>query len=222
LNVLEAARAQQGTRVVFSSSCAVYGDNPDLPKTEAMPVNPLSPYAAHKLSGELNASVYAHLYGLETVCLRYFNVYGPRQDPSSPYSGVISIFLTRAAQGHAPTIFGDGNQNRDFIFVEDVVYANLLAAAAAPIGPTVLNIGTGHATSIAQLWDNIRILSGRTITPIFKPPRAGDIRKSVASIDRARTELGFSPKYTFEKGLEITYQWYKKDIWANSNDTALD
>jgi len=209
LNVLEAARRQKVKRVVLSSSCAVYGDDPDMPKREDTVLRPLSPYAVQKLSGEYNAKVFTDLFGLETVCLRYFNVFGPRQDPSSPYSGVISIFLNRAVAGQAPAIYGDGQQYRDFIFVQDVVRANLLAAAAAKATGQRINIGTGRYVTVNDLWKTVAGLAAVVKTPDYLAPRSGDIRESVADISRAGDLLGFAPEFAFEQGLRITYEWYR-------------
>jgi len=208
LFVLEAARQNNVKRVVFSSSCAVYGDDPEVPKHENMNLKPQSPYAVQKLSSEFYARLYLDLYGLETVCLRYFNVYGPRQDPSSPYSGVISIFMTKAASQSPPVIYGNGNQYRDFIFVKDVIRANLLAANTDEARGKILNIGTGGFVRVTQLWEQISRLTGFEIEPEYKPPRAGDILESVADIGFAKKVLGFEPEYSFEKGLEITFNYY--------------
>jgi UDP-glucose 4-epimerase len=210
LNVLESARLQKVNRVVLSSSCAVYGDDPEIPKHEGMLLRPQSPYAVQKLTNELNARLYAELYGLDTVCLRYFNVFGPRQDPSSPYSGVISIFMTRAAAKKAPTIHGDGRQFRDFIYVKDVVQANLLAAASQNTSGDVFNIGTGSHVRIHQLWESIAVLAGTHLSPVFADSRAGDIIESVADIEKAGSRLGFAPKYGFQEGLQKTFSWYCK------------
>lgn len=210
LRVLEAARRNSVKRVVLASSCAIYGDDPVLPKNENMEPKPMSPYAVQKLTGEFYARLYRNLYGLETVNLRYFNVYGPRQDPSSPYSGVISIFLTKAAAGQAPVIYGDGSQYRDFVFVQDVVRANLRAAVAERAVGKFFNVGTGGFIRIKDLWEMISGLAGVSAKPEYKPPRPGDIRESVADIDRARSLLGFNPEYSFEKGLKITHDWYRK------------
>jgi nucleoside-diphosphate-sugar epimerase len=208
LFVLEAARKNRIRRVILASSCAVYGDEPELPKHEDMRLKPQSPYAVQKFSGECYARLYFDLYGVETVSLRYFNVYGPRQDPSSPYSGVISIFMTRASTKKAPVIFGDGNQFRDFIFVKDVVKANLLGANRNKAQGKIFNIGTGKNIRINELWQMIRQLTGNLIEPRYEPARAGDIRESVASIDLAQKDLGFEPEYSFERGLEETFEYY--------------
>lgn len=210
LTVLDAAREKKVRRVVLASSCAVYGDDPTLPKTEAMVPKPLSPYAVQKLGNEYYARVYQDLYGLETVCLRYFNVFGPRQDPSSPYSGVISIFLTRAAEKKQPVIYGGGGQSRDFIFVKDVVKANLLAASTPGVGGNVYNIGTGRAVTVNHLWDRICKLEDLKMDAVHQPARPGDIRHSLADITRAKAALGFSPEYGFDDGLAMTTRWYKK------------
>jgi len=208
LFVLEAARKNNVKRVVLASSCAVYGDDPDLPKREIMNPKPQSPYAVQKLTGEYCARLYFELYGLETVCLRYFNVYGPRQDPSSPYSGVISIFMTKASDGNSPVIYGDGNQYRDFIFVKDVVKANLLAANTSEAKGKIFNIGTGRHVHVNELWEMICQLAGQNIEPKYEKDRPGDIRESVANIDRAKKDLGFKPGYSFEKGLNETFEYY--------------
>lgn len=209
MKVLEAARRAGSRRVVLASSSAVYGDDPQLPKNEQMTPKPLTPYAVQKLTGEYNARLYNNLYGLETVCLRYFNVYGPRQDPSSPYSGVISIFLARAVGNAPPTIYGDGGQFRDFVFVRDVVTANLLAATVSGVGGQVFNIGTGKRVTVNGLWEMVQALGGLSIPARFGPPRAGDIRESVADISRAVKLLGFAPTCGFESGLEKTVSWFK-------------
>ena len=209
LHVLEAARRAGVGRIVFASSCAVYGDLPHLPKRETMETRPLSPYAASKLHGETYASLYSDLYGLETVSLRYFNVYGPKQDPTSPYSGVISIFLDRAVQGKRPTIFGDGEQFRDFVYVADVVEANLLAAYREDIAGAVINIGTGSSVTVNNLWETISQFTGVEGEPERAEERPGDIRESVADISRARELLAYEPQYSFNEGLELTWEWYR-------------
>jgi len=211
LKVFEAARTQNVRRIVFSSSCAVYGDDPVLPKTEDMNPKPTSPYAVHKLTAEHYARVYDELYGLESVSLRYFNVYGPRQDPSSPYSGVISIFMTRAASNQAPVIYGDGNQSRDFVYVKDVVNANLLAADMNHPQGSIFNIGTGNQVRINRLWKLIAALCEKeTPEPRYEPARAGDIVHSYAGMESAGTNLKFNPEISLERGLEMTFEWYKQ------------
>jgi UDP-glucose 4-epimerase len=210
LLVLDAARKKKARRVIFSSSCAVYGDDRRLPKQEDMNPKPQSPYAVQKLAAEYYASVYHALYGLEVAVLRYFNVYGPRQDPSSPYSGVISVFMTKALQQEPAVIYGDGKQSRDFIYVQDVVRANLLAAAARSVGGQIMNIGTGSSVVISELWKAICALSGQNLEPLYAPKRPGDIVESVAGIGSAKALLGFEPEIPFEKGLEATFEWYRK------------
>lgn len=208
LFVLEAARKQGVTRVVLASSCAVYGDDPEIPKHEKLRPKPQSPYAVQKWTNELYARLYADLYGIETVCLRYFNVFGPRQDPNSVYSGVISIFMTRAVAQKSVIIYGDGRQYRDFVFVRDVVRANLLAALEPQASGEVFNIGTGSYVRIDQLWKSISALAGVDTPPVFEAPRAGDIVESVADISKATNCLGFEPVYKFDEGLKRTFAWY--------------
>ena len=209
LNVLEAARAKNVRRVVLASSCAVYGDDPRLPKKETMTPKPESPYAVQKLSAEHYARVYFDLFGLETVSLRFFNVYGPRQDPSSPYSGVISIFMAKAASNQVPVIYGDGNQSRDFVYVKDVVKANLLAAGTDNLAGNVLNIGSGSYVLINRLWELIASLGGQRLAPRYEPARSGDILHSVAGMELTRSILNFKNDFTLEQGLEMTFDWYK-------------
>ena len=211
LNVFEACKRNGAKRVVFSSSCAVYGDAPGLPKREDMLPKPQTPYAVQKLAGEQYASVYNALYDLETVCLRYFNVFGPRQDPSSPYSGVISIFMTKAARRQAPVIYGDGLQTRDFIFVADVVQANLLAAETPEAAGHVFNIGNGGQVSVNRLWEMICEAEGTRIAPEYGPPRSGDILESEADISSAKEMLGFAPRHSVREGLATTGRWYAAD-----------
>lgn len=210
LYVLEAARKKNIKRVVFSSSCAVYGDDPQLPKKETMRLKPCSPYAVQKMTAEQYMRLGYELYGLQAVSLRYFNVYGPRQDPSSPYSGVISIFMKMAVEQKSPIIYGNGDQSRDFVYVTDVVKANLLAAASAQARGQIVNIGTGSSVRINQLWDMICALTGLRIEPKYQPSRAGDIYASLANVEYAKLFLGFEHDYPFEKGLGSTYEWYKQ------------
>jgi nucleoside-diphosphate-sugar epimerase len=212
LIVLDVARRKKVRRVVLASFCAVYGDDPQLPKHEALAPKPCSPYVVQKLTGEYHARLYFELYGLETVCLRYFNVFGPRQDASSPYSGVISLFLTKALRRETPVIFGDGRQSRDFVFVKDVVKANLLAACAPDAAGSVLNVGTGSAVEIRHLWQAICSLCGLSVQPRFAPARPGDILQSVADIRQVHESIGFSPDFSFEAGLEKTLGWYQTEM----------
>ncbi len=210
LKVLEAARQNRVKRVVMASSSAVYGDDPQLPKIESMAAHPLSPYAVQKRTNEHYASLYHRLYGLETVCLRYFNVYGPRQDPASPYSGVISIFMTRASKGSVPVIYGDGRQTRDFVFVKDVVQANLLAASSADAPGHVFNVGTSDSIEINTLWDRIARLAQCELKPEYAPARTGDIVHSLAGIQKARERMDFKPSVSFDEGLSQTFAWYQE------------
>jgi UDP-glucose 4-epimerase len=219
LQVLEASRRSGVRRVVLASSSAVYGDDPRVPKEEGMSMVPLSPYAAQKAMGEYHARVYQRLYGVETVCLRYFNVYGPRQDPSSPYSGVISIFLTRAGAGRSAVIYGDGRQYRDFVFVADVVAANLLAVAVPEAAGRCLNVGTGSHVRIDRLWEMVCDLNGVGLPASHDEARPGDIVESVADITQARRVLGYEPAFSFEEGLRRTWEWYTRGA-ADDSATA--
>ena len=209
LSVFEAAREKKVQRVVFSSSCAVYGDDQRLPKLENMAPEPLSPYAVQKLAAEYYAQMFYDLHGLETTVLRYFNVFGPRQDPTSPYSGVISIFMTKALLNEPAVIYGDGNQSRDFIFVQDVVRANLLAATTQGAGGRVINIGSGKSVAINQLWDEICVISDRNLKPEYAAKRPGDIVASLADVGRAKELLDFECGTSFEEGLKSTFEWYR-------------
>lgn len=210
LKVLDAARLNKVRRFVLASSSAVYGDDPQLPKIESMRPNPMSPYAAHKLTNESYANIFYRLYGMETVCLRYFNVYGPRQDPSSPYSGVISIFMTRASNDTQPIIYGDGHQTRDFIYVQDVVRANLLAAECQEAKGQVFNVGSGVSVDINTLWKKISQLAHCGVTPRYENARPGDIIHSLAGIQKARQSLGFEPSVSLDDGLAQTISWYEE------------
>ena len=206
LNILTAARDAGVKRLVFASTCALYGNNPQSPKIETMPQVPESPYAVSKAGCELYMGLFARLYNLQTVCLRFFNVFGPRQDPSSEYSGVISRFVSDTAQGYA-CIYGDGLQTRDFIFVRDVVQANLLAMTSEKAGAgEVINIGTGKEISLLNLLDYVREIGDRDFDVMHKDARPGDVRHSRADISVARELLGFEPAYTIRNGLsELLY-----------------
>lgn len=207
LHVLEAARRAGVRRVMFAASSAAYGETEELPKHEGIYPSPLSPYAAGKLAGEHYVTVYAQTMGLDGVNLRFFNIFGPRQDPSSPYSGVISRFTAVMARGECPTIYGDGLQTRDFTYVANVVAANLAAMRSPrPLGGAVLNVGTGRRVSLLDLVHAINRTNGTTLEPRFEPPRAGDVRDSVASLDRVRAVLGYEPTVDFEEGLRRTIQ----------------
>ena len=212
INVLEAARAKNVRRVVLASSCAVYGDDPHLPKKETMTPRPASPYAVHKLSAEHYARVYFDLYGMETVSLRFFNVYGPRQDPSSPYSGVISKFMANAVSNQIPVLYGDGNQSRDFVYVKDVVMANLLAAGTDNLAGNVFNVGTGSDVLINRLWEMIAGLGGLRLAPRYESARSGDILHSVAGMELTKSILNFYNDFTLEQGLQTTFDWYRDQM----------
>ena len=201
LNVLEAARQQGAKRVVFASSAAVYGDLPELPKREDMPLKPLSPYAVDKLASEYACQMYTHLHGLETVCLRYFNVYGPRQDPGSPYSGVISIFADRLRKGEQPVIYGDGEQTRDFVFVSDVVEANMKAAISDRAVGRAINIATGHMVTLNTLLGSMCRICETNFDPAYENPRAGDIQHSSALISLSEDVLNWRASVDIDEGM---------------------
>ncbi|MGH2533360.1 MAG: SDR family oxidoreductase [Thermomicrobiales bacterium] len=201
LNVLLAARAAGCRRVVVASSSAVYGESPELPRHERMLPDPISPYAASKQAGEDLCAVFSRAYGLEAVALRYFNVYGPRQDPASPYAAVIPRFLAALRGGIAPTIYGDGEQTRDFVYVSDVVEANLLAATAAGVAGNAYNVAGGQAITLNALLATLSDLVGADVAPIYAPTRAGDIRHSSADVSAARHDLGFASRVSLAEGL---------------------
>jgi len=206
LGVLLAARDAGCSRVVFASSSSVYGDTPVMPKVETMRPNPLSPYAISKLSGEQLCGVFTTVYGLETVALRYFNVFGPRQDPLSEYAAVIPKFLRALRLGEAPTIFGDGEQSRDFTYVENVVQANLKAARTPGAAGSVLNIAAGRATTINAMFSQLARLTGGAVQPVYQPARPGDIRDSLADIRAAQETIGYDVEVPFDEGLERTVE----------------
>ena len=208
-NVLRAAKEGQAGRVVYAASSSAYGDTEVLPKVESMAPRPKSPYALQKLIGEYYSSIFSGVYGLETVSLRYFNVYGPRQDPSSAYSGVLSLFMTAVLDRKVPRIFGDGEQSRDFTFVEDVAELNLKAARAKGVSGNVYNGGNGGRITLNQAWALLQKLEGVDITPIYGPQRAGDVRDSQADTTLAVRDLGHAPRYSFEEGMRITLEWYR-------------
>ena len=201
LNVLQAARAAKVRRVVFASSAAIYGEDPTLPKHEGMLPAPISPYGVEKITGEHYLSTWSKLFGVESVALRYFNVFGPRQDPKSPYSGVISIFVDRILSGRPITFFGDGSQTRDFVYVANVVDANLLAAMKPGVSGRVFNVACGRSITLLELCSLIEKAAEKKVERAFAEPRAGDIKDSLANIDRARKELGYDPKVDVETGL---------------------
>jgi nucleoside-diphosphate-sugar epimerase len=208
-NVLRAANEGKAGRVVYAASSSAYGDTEVLPKVESMAPHPKSPYALQKLMGEYYCNIFSGVYGLETVALRYFNVYGPRQDPSSPYSGVLSLFLKHAIERTRPTIFGDGEQSRDFTYVEDVADLNLKAARARNASGKTYNGGNGERITLNQAWALVQKLEGLAIAPEYAPPRIGDVRDSQADTTLAVCELGHAPRFSFEDGMRATLDWYR-------------
>jgi len=208
-NVFRAARQAGVRRVVYAASSSAYGDTEVLPKVETMAPRPKSPYAAQKLMGEYYASVFASCFGLETVSLRFFNVYGPRQDPSSPYSGVLSQFMTSLLERRSPTIFGDGEQSRDFTYVEDVVELLLKAADAPGVSGRVYNAGNGERHSLNHIWNELQKIEGVHLPPNYGPPRAGDVRDSQADVTAAVRDLGHAPRFSLSEGLRATLAWYR-------------
>ena len=209
LNLLLAARDAGVRRLVFAASSSAYGETSELPKHENMPSHPLSPYALQKVVGEMYLRMFTRLYGLETVSIRYFNVFGPRQDPSSPYSGVISVFAAALLDGRPPTIYGDGEQTRDFTYVADVVSGVLKACDAPDASGEVINVATGGRISLNRLYDTMRAIVGSQVKPVYAAPRAGDVRDSQADISKARRLLGFEPAVSLEDGLRRTVEWYR-------------
>jgi UDP-glucose 4-epimerase len=209
LNLLVACRDAKVKRVVYAASSSAYGDTPTLPKREDMPPNPISPYATAKLASEYYMTSFYRCYGLETVCLRYFNVFGPRQDPSSPYSGVLAKFITQMLNGEAPTIFGDGEQSRDFTYVDNVVNANLLACTApsSEVAGRVFNVATGRRTDLYQTFQILKGITGYSGGVKYGPERTGDVKHSLADISLAERCLGYKPKVDFEEGLKRTVTW---------------
>jgi len=212
LTILVAARDAGVRRVIYAGSSSIYGDAAELPKRESMTPHPLSPYAVGKLVGEHYLSVFCRLFGMEGLTLRYFNVFGPRQDPSSPYSGVISRFATALLAGETPVVFGDGRQSRDFTYVENVVRGNLLALRAKGADGRAVNVATGRRVSLMQLLHAIARETGRPARARTKPARAGDIRHSLADIRVARRLLGYRPTVDFETGLKRTLAWYRNRV----------
>jgi nucleoside-diphosphate-sugar epimerase len=210
LRLLEALRAAGGERLVFAASSAAYGDSESLPKVETMTPQPLSPYAAGKLAAEHLLAVWGRCYGIGTVSLRYFNIFGPGQRDDSPYTGVIAIFARALLEGRAPTIHGDGEQTRDFTYIENVVNANLAAMQRELEPGVVINIGAGQRISLNELFACMAQLCGSTLEPLHGPAREGDVRHSLASIERARALLGYEPSVDWRKGLERTLQWYRE------------
>ena len=209
LNLLVAARDAGVRRVVYAGSSSAYGNAAALPKSETMPTGPLSPYALQKLVAEQYCQMFTSLYGLETVTIRYFNVFGPRQDPSSPYSGVISLFIRALVEGRSPTIYGDGGQTRDFTYVANVVDGVLRACHAPAASGEVINVATGGRISLNDLFRALRDLVGARVEPVYAESRAGDVRDSQADIQKARRLLGYEPIVSLEEGLGKTVEWFR-------------
>lgn len=222
VNLLLAARDAKVKRVVFAASSAAYGDEPTLPKREDMPPTPISPYAVAKLACEYYLTSFYRCYGLETVSLRYFNIFGPRQDPSSPYSGVLAQFITKMLKGEQPTIFGDGKQSRDFTYIDNVIEANLLAcrAPAAAVAGRVFNVATARGVDLNETFQVLKKLTGYKGEVKYGPERTGDVKHSVADIRRTEKHLGYKPKVNFEEGLAQTIEWYRAE-WASIHGQPL-
>jgi nucleoside-diphosphate-sugar epimerase len=216
LNVLIAARDNKVKRVVLAASSSAYGETPTLPKTESMQPKPISPYGVSKYVGELYAQAFGRCYGLENVSVRYFNIFGPRQDPGSPYSGVLSKFATAFLDDTQPVVFGDGEQTRDFTYVDNAVQANLLACEAPSASGEVINIGTGGRVSLNQTLQQLRRITGKNLQAKYESPREGDIRDSQADISKARELLGYEPTVQFDEGLERTFAWYQLNHEKNT------
>src|SRR5437588_9037653 len=209
LNVLVAAKEMKVKRVVFAASSSAYGETPTLPKVESMLPEPISPYGVTKYLGELYGAAFLKCYGLETVSLRYCNIFGPLQDPSSPYSGVLAKFCTAFLEETQPLVFGDGEQTRDFTYVENAVQANLLACEAPNASGKVFNVGVGGRVSLNEVLRELGKITGKTLETKYEPPRDGDIRDSQADISQAREILGYDPQVSFEEGLARTFEWYR-------------
>ena len=210
LNVLLAARDAGVKRLIYASSSSVYGDTPTLPKREAMFPNPLSPYALHKYIGEQYCWLFFQLYGLETVSLRYFNIFGPKQDPTSIYSAVIPRFIDALLEGRSPIIFGDGEQSRDFTYIDNVVQANLLAMTREHLNGETINIACGRRTSLNQLLNILKNIMGSKVFPIYQEPRKGDVRDSLADIQTGKQILNYEPQVEIEAGLEKTVEYFRR------------
>ena len=216
-SLLLAARDQKVRRLVYAASSSAYGDQPELPKREDMRPDPLSPYAVAKLVGEYYCQVFTRVYGLETVSLRYFNVFGPRQDPGSQYSGVISRFIDASLNGKQPTIYGDGEQSRDFTYISNVVDANLSAAESGSAVGQVINIANGERVTINQVFEMVKKLTGRTdLQAEYAPPRSGDVRDSLADLSLARSLLAYSPQVDLEEGLRLTINWWTRSRFSRA------
>ena len=222
LNVLMAARDAKVQRVVYAASSSAYGDSPTLPKHEDMSSNPLSPYAVAKLTGEMYMKVFHGVYGLPTVSLRYFNIFGPHQDPTSPYSAVLAKFITQMLRGERPTIYGDGEQSRDFNYIDNAVAANLLAATApeAEVAGQLFNIATGNRFSLNETFEMLKPLTGYTGDIAYEAERSGDIKHSLADISRAQQKLKYQPLIDFKEGLRRTVEWYRASEATKKEELA--
>jgi UDP-glucose 4-epimerase len=220
-SLLLAARDRKVRRVIYAASSSAYGDQPESPKLESMRPDPLSPYAVAKLVGEYYCQVFSRTYGLETVSLRYFNVFGPRQDPGSQYSGVISRFLLALNRGERPTIYGDGEQSRDFTYISNVIDANLRASESSEAVGSVINIANGESVTVNQLLATLKGLTGHTdIKAEYAPPRVGDVRDSLADLTLAESLLGYTPTVGLEEGLRLTIEWWKTSRFAATTTNA--
>ena len=210
--LLLAARDAGVKRFVYAASSSAYGDTPTLPKVETMPPSPLSPYAVAKLVGEYYCSVFSQVFGLETISLRYFNVFGPQQDPTSQYAAAIPAFVTAILKDKPPTIYGDGEQSRDFTYIDNVVEANLLAARAKKTKGEVINIACGQAVTVNEIIDMINNLLGKSVKPTYTPPRPGDVKHSIADITAAQNLIDFKPTVSFREGLQLAIDWYRENL----------
>jgi UDP-glucose 4-epimerase len=221
VHLLIAARDAQVKRVVYAASSSAYGDTPTLPKHEAMLPNPNSPYAVAKLAGEYYMTSFYRCYGLETVSLRYFNIFGPRQDPSSPYSGVLAKFITQMLNGEQPTIFGDGAQSRDFTYIQNAVDANLLAikAPASQAAGQIFNVATGKRADLNEAFQLLKKITGYAGDVKYAPSRSGDVKHSLADLSRTEKHLGYKPAIDFEEGLRRTVDWYREQQSSTTGKT---
>ena len=220
LHVLVAARDAGVKRLVFAASSSAYGDNPTLPRVESHAPRPLSPYGLTKLTGEYYCKLFTTLYGLQTVALRYFNIFGPRQNPDSPYTGVLSLFIAAYIRGQVPVIFGDGEQSRDFTYVANAVKATLLACTAPAAVGKVVNVGVGESFTLNRTIKLLNEIFGKQVQPHYGPPREGDVRESLADISLARQVLGYEPDFRYEDGLRKTVEWYRAELAKAGSGTA--
>jgi nucleoside-diphosphate-sugar epimerase len=210
--LLLAARDAGVRRFVYDASSSAYGDTPSLPKVETVLPRPLSPYAAAKLAGEHYCSVFHEVFGLQTISLRYFNVFGPRQDPASQYAAAIPAFVTAILKGEPPTVYGDGEQSRDFTYIDNVVKANILAAEAGRTGGEVVNVACGTAVTVNRIIEMINDLTGSAVTPRYTDPRPGDVKHSLADVTLAEKTIGYRPVVQFEEGLKRSINWYRENL----------